>query len=161
MLTLRRVTQAARPLLQQVLRLGLIVSLWPAPVPWLHSHREESRPSLVFHLQEFHSGNSDEHEGWHIHFTYLWRLADDPCAPEDRDEPPPCQLPATPAIAASAVSIVAPASLASFDVIAPAATLRAQITGREAAPRRIWPGGFLHSFAVVIAPHQLLGVLLC
>ena len=62
-----------------VARLGLILSLWQAPVPWLHNHgtniTEISSPLLASefceHLLLFHGGNelnSDEEFGWHCHW---------------------------------------------------------------------------------------------
>lgn len=62
-----------------VARLGLILSLWHAPIPWLHHHgtnvAETSSPLLAAefrdHLYSFHRTaelNSGEEFGWHCHW---------------------------------------------------------------------------------------------
>lgn len=62
-----------------VARLGLILSLWQAPIPWLHSHgtdvSEITSPLFACdfceHLRTFHSAdelNSGEEYGWHCHW---------------------------------------------------------------------------------------------
>ena len=62
-----------------VARVGLVLSLWQAPIPWIHHHGtslpECASPlaSCVFrhHIEAFHSpmeANSDEEFGWHCHW---------------------------------------------------------------------------------------------
>ena len=71
-------------------RLCLIVSLWQAPVPLIHSHGSDidealSPSAAVAHLNEQHSGvrvNSHVDFGWHVHFVLLA----DPVADEPYDE---------------------------------------------------------------------------
>jgi hypothetical protein len=152
-----------RTSLQKAVALCLMVSLWPAPVPWVHSHDvHASEPRLASHLTEYHAHDgADSHEGWHLHFAYLWRLADDPQSPEEPQEPPPCQRPVTPATASPAILTAAPPTAAFlsdvvFDPLPSGSSWAWDVSGH-----RICPGTFLNSFADVIAPHQLLGVLLC
>lgn len=71
-------------------RLCLIVFLWRAPVPMIHSHDSDiddapSACAAVEHLTEHHSGvpvNSHVDFGWHVHFVLLA----DPAANEPCDE---------------------------------------------------------------------------
>ena len=62
-----------------IARFGLIVSLWQAPIPWIHSHGTNppelanSLKSCEFqhHLSLFHNDaemSSDEDFGWHCHW---------------------------------------------------------------------------------------------
>jgi hypothetical protein len=62
-----------------IARLGLIVSLWQAPIPLFHCHGSslgeiaspQSACELRHHLQAFHATselNSDEEFGWHCHW---------------------------------------------------------------------------------------------
>lgn len=69
-------------------RLCLIVLLWHAPVPMIHSHGsdidESPSPTVaVEHLAEYHSRvpvNSHVDFGWHVHFVLLADPAvDEPC----------------------------------------------------------------------------------
>ena len=71
-------------------RLCLIVALWHAPVPMIHSHgtdidKSSSPSAAVEHLTEHHSNvpvNSHVDFGWHVHFVLLA----DPVAEELCDE---------------------------------------------------------------------------
>jgi hypothetical protein len=146
------------------LRVWLVLALWPTPLPWWHAHAEDDGPRLAAHLNEYHhEGEEQGHcSGWHLHFAYLWDLTEDHESPRDPECPPPHELPA--------IACVAPAPILS----APAAALDAAIDGsasdaavsntsckQEVARRAAAPDGFLNSFLGDIAPHQLIGVLLC
>jgi hypothetical protein len=164
MMTFRRMLVTRTALLDRAMRLCLIISLWPAPAPWVHCHHEEDSlgPQLASHLNEYHARErAESHEGWHLHFAYLWQLAGDPNCPDDREEPPPCQRPATPAASSPTFALTAATTIEPAYAVIPEGPPAAQVTTRETAARYVCPGSFLHSFAGVIAPHQLLGVLLC
>ena len=163
MVSLRRTRRPPAALLHNALRVCLVVSLWPTPVPWVHCHEHAgSGGRLAFHLNEYHTQEvAGSHDGWHLHFAYLWRLAEDPDCPEDRDEPPPSQQPATPAASPPLVADLAAPAAQPCWAVALEFPPSAQPTTQEAARHNICPGGFLNSYAGVIAPHQLLGVLLC
>lgn len=79
-------------------RLCLVVALWRAPVPMIHSHGADidgsSRPSVtVEHLTEFHSGvqvNSHVDFGWHVHLVLLADpTVDEPCDEDGRPDRAP------------------------------------------------------------------------
>lgn len=84
-------------------RVGLILSLWQAPIPWLHSHGTDLEPSssarliseLRDHLDTFHRPfeiNSEEDFGWHCHWIIpSWFHTSDDAADEQR----PCREYAT------------------------------------------------------------------
>lgn len=82
-----------------VLRACLIVSLWQAPVPWIHTHgtdligaaRAGIAQDLVHHLALFHPSinpDSAQNLGWHLH----WVL---PCWGHAIDDTPDDESPAT------------------------------------------------------------------
>jgi hypothetical protein len=164
MFTFGRTSGARASLLNRAVRLCLVVSLWPAPAPWVHCHEDEESPGpqLTQHLNEYHAHQgADCHEGWHLHFAYLWELAGDTPCPDDQKEPPPCQRPATPVASSPEIGLTPPSvAEPSYAVVLEAQTT-VQVTNREVVRHYVCPGGFLNSFAGVIAPHQLLGVLLC
>ena len=75
-----------------LLHLCLLVSLWRAPVPWVHSHDSIDRRTAAtrfwaehldhFHTHRFHTdpnhfgSETTEAHGWHLHFVLPWELAD-------------------------------------------------------------------------------------
>lgn len=67
--------------LGRCLRLALVLSVWQAPIPWVHAHSLEAgvgaAPGLARHLRDFHSGTVATHAvspGWHLHFGLLGDL---------------------------------------------------------------------------------------
>ena len=84
-----------------VVRLCLIVSLWQAPIPWVHCHGTDLRgiqsvvtaAELSHHLVAFHANSElglvrvDNELGWHFH----WIL---PCWGHAADQTPEDQPPA-------------------------------------------------------------------
>uniref|UniRef100_A0A7C2JYY6 Secreted protein n=1 Tax=Schlesneria paludicola TaxID=360056 RepID=A0A7C2JYY6_9PLAN len=54
------------PLGAMVCRLLLAVSLWHAPIPWGHFHRDGAE-NLAEHLQAFHPHDASLELGWHWH----------------------------------------------------------------------------------------------
>ncbi|WP_010584357.1 hypothetical protein [Schlesneria paludicola] len=109
---------------QFVLRACLIVSLWQAPVPWIHSHgtepvtvaRVSATQDLVHHLALFHpavNAEAAKELGWHLH----WIL---PCWGHALDDTPDDESPATEvmtfdqATVSSAVPVPAPDVVASY-----------------------------------------------
>jgi hypothetical protein len=83
-------------------RLGLMASLWHAPVPVIHLHGSDidespSPSAAVEHLTECHSGmpvNSHVDFGWHVHFV-LWAdpVADEPCDEDGQPDRAPYYAP--------------------------------------------------------------------
>jgi hypothetical protein len=79
-----------------VVRLGLIVSLWQAPIPWLHSHGTDiaqiapatNATELATHLAIFHDdvAPGSEHDfGWHWHWVLpSWSHALDDTPDDER-----------------------------------------------------------------------------
>ena len=69
----------------------LLLSLWQAPMPWLHAHgtnehEDANENTLTRHITEFHdneSADSVAELGWHVHLVLPWCPAHrDPCSPE-------------------------------------------------------------------------------
>lgn len=78
----------------RILRLCLMVSLWHAPVPWLHFHEADgadgpAQIQLLKHLDVFHRDNPmDGRElGWHIHFALPWQVANGGQRPLTDEDP--------------------------------------------------------------------------
>jgi hypothetical protein len=88
-------------------------------------------------------------------------LAGDRQCPDDEKEPPPCQRPATPAASTPEIGLSLASAAAPSYTLVLAAQSTAQVTTREVVRHNVCPGDFLNSFVGVLAPHQLLGVLLC
>lgn len=153
-----------RHVLTIALRVWLVLALWPTPLPWLHEHSttDEDRIRLVAHQQRFHSLN-DVASGWHLHFDYLWRLATGPISDHENDQgSPPNELPAT-RVSTSTVSLVASPFTTGIWItcassVSPISFGQLLHIGET---RRIVPTDFLGSYSDSLAPHQLLGVLLC
>jgi hypothetical protein len=151
--------------LAAALRLWLVVCLWPTPLPWVHCHEDAAvdRPRLNAHLEEYHTHEAaDARQGWHLHFAFLWQLARDESCPDQPEETPPNELPATPVSTLSAVQ-VAPSSTANLIVAVldshvgrTGVAFSNRVLGQEALPT-----AFLSSYGGAIAPHQLIGVYLC
>jgi hypothetical protein len=69
-------------------RLSLIVSLWHAPVPWVHQHSADA-PDLTVHLATHHAHDHGEACGWHMHCELpLWGHTDDGAPTGDHSESP-------------------------------------------------------------------------
>lgn len=74
-----------------VVRFWLLLSLWHAPLPWLHTHEfaGSHSESLSRHVHKLHGDNEvedDSHVGWHVHLVLPWRGdSGESCLP---DEPP-------------------------------------------------------------------------
>ncbi len=151
-------------ILATALRLWLVVSLWPTPLPWIHRHAEADHPRLVMHLQEYHHApDCAACEGWHLHFAPLWRLAQETEPEEDPRHTPPNEQPVTPRLVSEsgislAQALSAPAPVALYDAALVAADASMLNQGRM---RHAPPTAFLSTYAASIAPHQLIGVLLC
>lgn len=79
----------------RALRVLLALSLWHAPIPWVHVHdlegpQVEHRQSLAKHIAEFHSGDlawGRSRLDWHAHLVLPWSLNHHlPCPDGDRHE---------------------------------------------------------------------------
>jgi len=73
---------------------ALVLSLWHAPIPWVHTHelvgpQVDSRQLLSQHIAEFHSrelSRGEERLDWHLHLVLPWCLVHHlPCP--DGDHP--------------------------------------------------------------------------
>lgn len=67
------VAVAVRATFRIVTFLCLCVSLWQAPLPWVHLHTEGADASLCKtmdrHLSMWHCTNETDESGWHLHFA--------------------------------------------------------------------------------------------
>ena len=79
-----------------MLRVALVLSLWHAPIPWLHAHDldgplVEHLESLSQHVAEFHAvelGAGEQHLEWHLHLVLQWCLNHQlPCPDADDRQP--------------------------------------------------------------------------
>lgn len=74
-----------------VLRLACVLSLWHAPIPWVHVHTAHS-VELANHIEHFHpdlaTHLTDESVGWHWH-AILPPWGRGPMSNSDDDEPSP------------------------------------------------------------------------
>lgn len=81
-LTSRRRSRAAHGLWSRVLRTLLVMSLWHAPIPWIHAHdldgpQVAQRAPLSQHIAEFHARDvalPQERLEWHVHLVLPWCL---------------------------------------------------------------------------------------
>jgi hypothetical protein len=95
MLLIRRALRKDRLLTARWLRLAVVVSLWHAPIPWLHIHEMEG-PSvdrlalLAQHIAEFHGRDSGQPVAsldWHMHVILPWDLIHHaPCQDQERHQ---------------------------------------------------------------------------
>jgi hypothetical protein len=89
---LRLVTDRANA----ALRVVLVLSLWHAPIPWVHAHDLDGpevakRAMLSQHIAEFHShevGLGAEHLEWHVHLVLPWCLVHHLPCPDSHDRDP-------------------------------------------------------------------------
>jgi len=91
--TSRMLPRAARKLTDRALRIVVALSLWHAPIPWVHVHelkgpQVEKLTSLSQHVADFHArdlnwgrGSSD----WHAHLVLPWCLNHQHRCPADDD----------------------------------------------------------------------------
>jgi hypothetical protein len=82
--------------LHRVMRVMLALSLWHAPIPWVHVHdlegpQVEHLESLGRHVAEFHSrdiASGRSRLAWHAHLVLPWSLNHHlPCPDGDRRDP--------------------------------------------------------------------------
>jgi hypothetical protein len=94
-MTRRRFRPAIR-LASRVLRIMLVLSLWHAPIPWVHAHeidgpQVDRLQMLARHVNEFHARELTRGEqclDWHVHLVLPWCLVHHlPCPEEDQHEP--------------------------------------------------------------------------
>lgn len=88
-------TRAVRPV-DAGLRMLLVLSLWHAPIPWIHTHAVagpivDHVDSLSRHVHEFHEEDAAQGEtalGWHAHLVLPWCFdGSDSCPSDERPEP--------------------------------------------------------------------------
>lgn len=76
------------------------VSLWHAPLPWLHCHGSpeagEHRELLRQHANRWHVGDATDEDGWHLHFAMLDDIVRGGGCPVPPDEDGDDQQPASP-----------------------------------------------------------------
>jgi|GEM_PF-3093464 len=78
----RSITQAVQTAAGRVLRVVIVLSLWHAPIPWVHVHefegpKVERLESLSRHIVEFHAQDlvwGTTLAEWHSHLVLPWCL---------------------------------------------------------------------------------------
>lgn len=158
-------------------RILLVLSLWHAPIPWLHHHDLEGpavahTPALYSHVHEFHPAAAEQglsHSDWHAHLLLPWCHEALPCSEEDNLPLPHDALPED-CIACRADS--APAQSAAALELSPkladdicAAICSSQRAGLRATDRGIptaaWGGHFLSAGECAKSLVDLLSVRRC
>jgi hypothetical protein len=79
---MRRLLRSGRRRARLALHTAVLVSLWHAPVPWVHFHdlagpKVEQLDPLSLHVAEFHAedlGKGLTALDWHVHLVLPWRL---------------------------------------------------------------------------------------
>lgn len=71
----RQAVSTARTVSRAVVFVCVCVSLWRAPLPWLHHHESRSvgafGTQLSRHLDMWHCRDASDESGWHLHFALL------------------------------------------------------------------------------------------
>jgi hypothetical protein len=70
-----RNVRRSRRYVSAVLRISLILSLWDAPLPWIHAHPAlATDDGLVSHLTRYHlaADETRSKSDWHLHFLVPW-----------------------------------------------------------------------------------------
>lgn len=74
-----------------MLRLACVLSLWHAPIPWVHIHSTDAA-ELGNHIRQFHpellQTMHEEPSGWHCHMV-LPPWGRNPASPSEEEEPTP------------------------------------------------------------------------
>jgi hypothetical protein len=94
--SVRRVLRKQQLLASRWLRVAIVMSLWHAPIPWVHVHELEGPAVdrlmlLSQHVSEFHArelGAGARSLDWHMHVILPWGLNHHaPCPDQDNHEP--------------------------------------------------------------------------
>jgi hypothetical protein len=146
-------------------RLLLIVSLWQAPVPIVHSHGADlSDPfqsvALAQHLAEYHPDvpvNSHDELGWHCHLVFLGDpLMDEPSDSDGRPDRSPAFDPFITNVAEAGPAVALAVEWQTC------AGLRAmQLSGLELRLRPAAPSRFLDTYLQSVPLRTLLRVARC
>jgi len=92
----RKVPQAPNGVCSRLLSLALVLSLWHAPIPWVHVHdlegpQVERLQLLSQHVADFHARDLSQGTArlaWHAHLVLPWCLVHhSPCPKGDEREP--------------------------------------------------------------------------
>lgn len=161
------------------LRAALVVSLWHAPVPWVHFHdlegpQVESLDPLSRHIAEYHAG--DVHHGhksltWHTHLVLPWCLDGHDACPRDHDgdhapRPDDTWL----VVTAGASSLQSTLSLGRLaraanpgcsDSFARAVVAPQEVVAAATVPPCGWQRHFFETYGPSIAVRDLIGVRVC
>jgi hypothetical protein len=95
-LTARGLRRSLTRLTGRTLRVVLVLSLWHAPIPWVHAHEIDGPDVdhlqvLSRHVAEFHSRELNQGEktlDWHMHLVLPWCLVHHlPCPDQQQGEP--------------------------------------------------------------------------
>src|SRR4029450_8695937 len=97
-LTARWLRQSARRLMSRALRVLLVLSLWHAPIPWVHPPQIDGPDVdhlqvLSRHVAEFHSRELNHGEkslDWHMHLVLPWCLTHHLPCPAPQQPNPVC-----------------------------------------------------------------------
>lgn len=175
--TIRRMLRPVLGRSRAVLRAALIVSLWHAPIPWVHfhdldGHQVEELDPLAHHISEFHAGDvrlGRKTLDWHAHLVLPWAVTDhDACPGNETPAPRPDDV--SPVMTPEATSLQSSMSLArhvptlladggnaSFDV----AVTQQEVVASATIPACGWCRHFFETYGRTSAVRDLSGVRLC
>lgn len=173
---MRRLLRPGLGRLRVGLRAALIVSLWHAPIPWVHFHdlkgpQVEDLDPLSRHVAEFHADDLDlgrRAVDWHAHLVLPWALdLHDPCPGED---PIPCPDDVCVIVTAEAANLQLSMSLdrpvpGPFTIAghlpAQFALRMPEVVATATIPACGWCRHFFETYGRAAAVRDLAGVRLC
>jgi hypothetical protein len=155
----------------------LVLSLWHAPIPWVHAHdlegpAVERREMLSQHVAEFHARElslGEQRLEWHAHLVLPWCLVHHfPCPDSDDREPGAddyfggVKVCAAGTTACETIGQPTARAFLAGDLVAGPALLLADASGAETALFAIARGRhFFETYGRTDSVRNLLGVRLC
>lgn len=171
-----RIGRAGRGRCSRLLRVVLVLSLWHAPIPWIHAHdlqgpAVDSREVLSQHVAEFHGRElslGQTRLDWHLHLVLPWCLAHYfPCPDEHSQRASDDLFDGSKVCTSRTVSPVALGQPATRAFLADECTLAAGPALLSAAALQAGfcaldrGRHFLETYGCAVGAQELIGVRLC
>lgn len=172
----RRTTRWSGACCKRGFRLLLVLSLWHAPIPWIHAHDVQgpdvdSRTLLSEHVAEFHARELAEGRqrlDWHAHLILPWCLVHHfPCPESQHSQRASDDLVGAIDASSRTASIDAcgpaldRAFMAGLVVVDGAVTVLSAVAGDTGQAARECGGHFFASYGPSIGVQELIGLRLC
>jgi hypothetical protein len=173
---MRRLLRPVSGRLRVALRAALVLSLWHAPIPWVHFHELPASPVESFdwlaeHVAEFHSADVEAGRtelDWHVHLVLPWTLnVQHSGCPDEQQESRPEDVCATATTANSNLSVGQLSgrsdSMALASWMIESTVSRAQLEIADVDPLRARGSGlhFFETYGSASALRTLTGVRVC